>query len=279
MVPGSERGGPSAVSDPLDEKLCQVVGLNQNYVSEAGTLYHIQIEDRGPVLDAVTESLVRRVNLIVYANYGEPNARIIHGRDHDFEDTRSQTHNRFIEDQIKALSQSAKGIVEAKERRRVEAIKKLVRHYYETKDDKAKQEFAEANSLYPFAFSRAWKELKEERAGRLNDVQPPPAKAEATPSPPKLDAAEINYPLDAELREMVIEIERIITDLDQDLELLKAQGSADDILRQTCKKLVKRAQESISGRDGSDYGARRLTMMRNSLRTTWRQVKSRLGAG
>jgi type I site-specific restriction-modification system R (restriction) subunit len=271
MVPGSESGGPSAVSDPLDEKLCQVVGLNQNYVSAAGTLYHIQIEDRGPVLDAVTEALVRRVNLIVYANYGEPNARIIHGRDHDFEDTRSQAHNRFIEEQIKALSQSARGIVEA--------IKKLVRHYYETKDDKAKQEFAEANSLYPFAFSKAWKELKEEQAGKLSAVPPPPLEAEVAPSPPKLDDAEINYPLDAELREMVIEIERIITDLDQDLELLKVQGGADDILRQTCKKLVKRAQDSISGRDGSDYGARRLTMMRNSLRTTWRQVKSRLGAG
>jgi hypothetical protein len=77
---------------------------------------------------------------------------------------------------------------------------------------------------------------------------------------------------------MVIEIERIITDLEQDLELLKARGGADDILRQTCKKLVKRAQESISGRDGSDFGARRLSMMRNSLRTTWRQVKSRLGS-
>ena len=279
MLPGSEGGGPSAATDPLNAKLCQVVGLNQNYVSEAGTLYHIQIEDRGPVLDAVTESLVRRVNLIVYANYGETDARIIHGRDHDFDDTRSQEHNRFIEEQIKALSLSARGIIEAKERRRVVAIKKLVRHYYETKDEKAKQEFAEANSLYPFAFSKAWKELKEERADKLGDVRPAPPEAEAAPSAPKLDDAEINYPLDAELREMVIEIERIITDLDRDLGLLKAQGSADDILRQTCKKLVNRAQESSSGRDGSDYGARRLTMMRNSLRTTWRQVKSRLGSG
>ena len=33
----------------LDRKLCQVVGLNQNYTSQAGTPYHVQIEDRGPV--------------------------------------------------------------------------------------------------------------------------------------------------------------------------------------------------------------------------------------
>ena len=28
-----------------------MVGLNQNYTSATGTLYHIQVEDRGPVLD------------------------------------------------------------------------------------------------------------------------------------------------------------------------------------------------------------------------------------
>ena len=59
--------------------MCQVVGLNQNYTSSAGTPYHIQIEDRGPLVDRVTETPVRRVNVIVYANYGEPNARIVHG--------------------------------------------------------------------------------------------------------------------------------------------------------------------------------------------------------
>ena len=78
MVPGAAGGdGTNAnsggSSGPLDRKLCQVVGVNQNYTSSSGTLYHIQIEDRGPVLDRVSEREVRRVNVIAYANYGEPN--------------------------------------------------------------------------------------------------------------------------------------------------------------------------------------------------------------
>ena len=94
--------------DSLDRKLCQVVGLNQNYTSSAGTLYHVQIEDRGPLVDRVSEQPRRRVNLIVYANYGEPNARIIHGHDHDFDDIRSHEHNRFIEQRIQELAAEAR---------------------------------------------------------------------------------------------------------------------------------------------------------------------------
>jgi hypothetical protein len=60
------------------------------------------------------------------------------------------------------------------------------------------------------------------------------------------------------------------------LRVLKGQGRADDILLQTCRKLVVRAKESLAGRDSSDFSARRLDMTRNSLMTTWRQVKSRL---
>ena len=87
-------GGGAAAT--LEKRLCQVVGLNQNYSSAAGTLYHIQVEDRGPVLDRVSEKEVRRVNVIVYANYGEPNARIIYGRDHDFEDVRTHEQNLLM---------------------------------------------------------------------------------------------------------------------------------------------------------------------------------------
>src|SRR4249920_3828516 len=101
----------------LPRHLCQVVGLNQNYVSKAGTLYHIQIEDRGPVQDVVLEREVRRVNVIVYANYGETNARIIYGRDNDFDDLRSQEHNRFIAAQIGRLALEAQEIIEQKETR------------------------------------------------------------------------------------------------------------------------------------------------------------------
>ncbi len=259
-------------SADLDRHLCQVVGLNQNFTSKAGAQYHIQVEDRGPLMDPVTDAMVRRVNVIVYSNYGEPNARIIHGRDHDFPDVRSQTHNRFIEERIKVLASEARAIIAIKEERLVTRIKRLIREYYLTKQESKKREFAEANALYPFLFSRAWRELKDEKERGVRPPPPPPeAEAEAE-APPE----EVLYPLDAGLRERVLEIERIIIDLEEGVRVLKTQGGADDILLQTCRKLVARARESLSGRDGSDFSERRLDMMRNSLRTTWRQVKSRL---
>src|SRR5262245_2727299 len=127
--------------DPgLDSKLCQVVGLNQNYTSSAGTPYHVQIEDRGPLVDRVPETPVRRVNVIVYANYGEPNARIIHGHDQDFDDLRTHEHNRFIEGKIQELAGEARIIIEEKEQRLVMRVKAAIRSYYLTKDEGAKQE-------------------------------------------------------------------------------------------------------------------------------------------
>ena len=267
----------------LERHLCQVVGLNQNYASSAGTLYHIQIEDRGPVLDRVSEKEVRRVNLIVYANYGEPNARIVHAADHDFEDQRSHEHNRRVQAKIQALASEARTVIEEKEQRQVMRIKCLIREYYHTKDEAAKREFEEANALYPFLFSRAWMELKQER-GRAAGIAPPEvaapapvaaaAAAEAEPEVPE----DVIYPLDSDLRELVVEIERVIIELGQDLHKLRLHGHVDDILLQTCRKLVARAKEIISGREPSEFTARRLDMTRNSLMTTWRQVRSRLRA-
>lgn len=254
----------------MERRLCQVGGLNQNYTSAAGTLYHIQIEDRGPILDRVSEIEVRRVNVIVYANYGEPNARIVHGRDHDFPDIRSQEQNRFVAQKIQGLAEEARLIVEEKEQRQVMRIKAAIREYYLTKDDQAKREFEETNALYPFLFSRAWRELKGERERNVAAAAAPPAIAVEGPE------VEVVYPLDAELRERVIEIERIITEMGKDVEELKTRGIADDILLQTCRKLVARAQEGLSGRAATDFNTRRLDMLRNSLATTWRQVKSRM---
>jgi hypothetical protein len=268
-MPAVDRPGPGD-ADALDRHLCQVVGLNQNYTSSSGTLYHIQIEDRGPVLDRVLEVEVRRVNVIVYANYGEPNARIVHGRDHDFPDLRTPEHNRFVAQKIQDLAEGARKAVEEKEERQVTRIKAALREYYLTKSDRAKQEFEEANAVYPFLFSRAWQQLKRERPVPAAD---PEASIEASAEAAE---AEIVYPLDVELRERVLEIERIIGDLDRDIEALKAQGSADDILLQTCRKLVSRAQEGLTG--SAEFNARRLEMIRNSLATTWRQVRSRLKA-
>jgi hypothetical protein len=264
---------------PLERHLCQVVGLNQNYTSAAGTLYHIQVEDLGPVMDRVSDKEVRRLNLIVYANYGEPNARIIHGRDHDFPDVRSHQHNRYIAQRIQELVQEARAIVEDREQRQVFQIKCLIYQYYRTKSESIKKEFEEINALYPFLFSRAWHEIRTERATTPAGVPeagpPPPPEPEPEPEAPP---TEVLYPLDPELRQRVIEIERVIIELGQDLHRLRQQGGADDILLQTCRKLVQRAKESLSGREPSEFSARRLDVTRNSLITTWRQVRSRIRA-
>jgi len=252
----------------LEKQRCQVGGLNLNYLSPSGTRYHVQVEDRGPVLDVVAEELVRRINVVVYTNYGEPNARIIHGADHDLPDVRTHEHNRVVAQKVKEVAEGARRIVDEKEQRQVMRIKCLIREYYYTKEDGAKKEFEQANALFPFLFSRAWAELKQEQARSGVKVVP----ASEGVAPP----ADVVYPLDPELRERVLEIERVVRGLGQDVEALRARGLADDILLQTCRKLVTRAEESICKPTPSDFTVRRLEMMRSSLTTTWRQVRSRL---
>ncbi len=268
--PGSPSGPPrEGSSGLLDRKLCQVGGANQNYTSAAGTLYHIQIEDRGPVVDRASESEVRRVNVIVYANYGEANARIVHGRDHDYPDIRTHAHNAFIKSRIADLAAEARRVIEETEQREVMRIKCLIREYYITKSEVVKKEFEEANIVFPFLFSRAWTELKMERATAV----PAPA---AAPAPGPVDAVVTEVDEDAELAESVVQIEKTIREIEDDLQSLKAAGKADDILLQTCRKLITRAQESLAERDASGFATRRLEMTRNSLMTTARQVRSRL---
>jgi len=270
-----ESGHPEdealTTDDQLDRRLCQVVGLNQNHSSSSGTAYHLQIEDRGPLLDAATEVEVRRLNVVVYVNYGEPNARVIYARDHDFADVRTAEHNRMIEKQIQLLALQVPEVIEDWERRQMARIRELLHGYYLSKEEAAKKEIESANALYPFLFSKAWRELKEERA-RLSAqaAASPPAQA-ATPASDQLE-----YPLDPELRDRVIEIERLIEDLEADLQRLKDKGRADDILLQTCRKLVMRAREIIMGRAAAEFSARRLESTRASLVTTWRQIRSRL---
>ena len=250
----------------LDRRLCQVVGLNQNHTARSGTPYHVQVEDRGPVLDRLSEREVRRLNVIIYANYGEANARIVHGRDHDFEDLRTAVHNQLIETKVKQIAERALVVIEEHEARLVERIKGLLRTYHQTKSESAKKEFEAENALYPFLFSRAWRELREEK-GR------PAAASEASPQS-EAAAPEVVYPLDAEAREQVIEIERVIAALGNDLKELMVRGTADDILLQTCRKLILRAQETLRQGSPSDFNVRRLEMTKTSLLTTWRQVRS-----
>ena len=253
----------------LPRHLCRVMGLNQNHSSRSGTPYHVQIEDRGPVFDDATEAWVRRVNVIAYANYGEPTARIVYGKDHDFPDVRTHEHNRTVAERIQGLAGEARLILEEREERQVGRIKGLLERYYLSRDERVKREIEEANALYPFIFARAFQELKAER----------PAAAEA-PAPIPHEETEVVYPLDASRRELVLEIERVAEELRGDLARLKARGAADDILQATCAKLLGRARESLARRDASaDFTLRHLEMTRNSLVTAYRQVRARFTRG
>ena len=277
-APDGKQGPPPP--EGLARHLCQVMGLNQNYTSKVGTAYHVQIEDRGPVVDAVSEAWVRRLNLIVYANYGEPNARIIFGKDLDLPDVRTQEHNRAIERKIQDMANQALQVVEEREARQMRRVQHLLREYHRTKSEEAKREFEEINALYPFVFSRAFLELRQERGGRAGPAE---AEAEAIPisieveeAPEAAAVAEVEYPLDSALREQVLEIERVAVELAQDVDALKAQGRADDILLHSCRKLLARARENLLKRDSADFASRRLEVTRTSLVTAWRQVRALL---
>ncbi len=247
----------------LPRQLCRVMGLNQNHSSRSGTAYHVQIEDRGPVFDDASEEWVRRVNVIAYANYGEPTARIVYGKDHDFPDVRTHAHNHTVAQRIQELAAEVRQALEEKEERQVGRIKGLLERYYRTRDERMKREIEDANALYPFVFARAFQELKAER----------PATGEA----PAAEPDETVYPLDSAQREIVLEIERVGEELQRDLALLKARGAADDILQATCAKLLARAKDSLTRHDtSSEFATRYLDMTRNSLVTAYRQVRARV---
>jgi len=267
---------PENPTGPLDRKLCQVGGLNQNYASAAGTLYHIQIEDLGPLLDKASGRELRRVNVIVYANYGEQNAQIVHGRDHDYPDIRSHAHNTFIKSRIADLAAEARRVIEEAEQKQVMRIKCLIREYYLTKSEAVKKEFEEANTVFPFLFSRAFLELRMERSSApaatpTGGLPASVAELEALPVEEARSAADI-------VKELASQIEQIMGDIDDGLQRLKAAGKSDDILVQTCRKLIARAQETLADPEASGFTVRRLEMTRNSLGTTLRQVASRLKA-
>jgi hypothetical protein len=253
------------------------MGTNQNHKSRSGTSYHVQVEDRGPVFDDAAEEWVRRVNVVAYANYGEPTARIVYGKDHDLPDVRTHAHNRAVAQRIQEIAAEVRGVLEGKEERQIAHVKSLLERYYRTRDEKAKREFEDANALYPFIFARAFQQLKAERSPLPGAVAPPsPVPPAAAPSGP-ITVEETIYPLDEAQRGIVLEIERVAEELQRDLALLRARGAADDILQATCAKLLARARDSLARRDpSSDFVTRYLDMTRNSLVTAYRQVRARV---
>ncbi len=263
----------------LPRHLCRVMGFNKNHSSRTGTPYHLQVEDRGPVFDEAREEWVRRLNVIAYANYGEPTARIVYGRDHDLPDLRTHEHNRVVAQRIQELAAEVRDMLEEKEQRQIGRVKNLLERYYRTRDEAAKTEFEEANRLFPLVFARAFQELKAGRALAAEVAAAEQAATEAAaPAPaPELDDVDVLYPLDETQRDIVLDIERVSEELLRDLGALKAKGAADDILQATCAKLLARAKDSLTRRDSSaDFATRYLDMTRNSLVTAYRQVRARL---
>jgi hypothetical protein len=256
----------SPESQDLDPGLCRVVGLNLDYTSRSGTPYHIQIEDRGPVTDRLTGQHVRRMNVTVYANHREPNARIIHGCDHDYPDIRTHEHNVFIGREIQEQAAAARELIEERERRKIDRLKRRIRQYHATRSDEVKREFEETNALYPFVFARAWQELRRERAQ--------PAAVTAGGSKGVFSGA--RYPADADLRERVVEIERIIISIGQDMSRVRMNRGPDEVLLRSCGETVAHARAVLSGEDKSRLDPRRLLLIRNSLLTAWRRVHARL---
>jgi hypothetical protein len=265
---------PPQASGLLARHLCRVTGVNRNLSSRSGTSYHVQVEDRGPVFDDASEEWVRRVSVIVYANYGEPSARIIHGQDHDLPDQRTHEHNEAVARRIQELAAEATRAIEEREDRQVSRLKSLLRGYHETRQETVRRELEETNTLYPFVFARAFQELKAERAPAEAGGETPagPAAEDATaPAPP-----ETVYPLDPAQREIVLDIERVARDMERNLAALEARGAGDDILRATCAKLLARARESLARHDGSEFAIRRMEMTRKSLVAAYQQVRARL---
>ena len=84
--------------------------------------------------------------------------------------------------------------------------------------------------------------------------------------------------MDPDQRKVVLSIERVRGQLQRDLAALKEKGAADDILLTTCAKILHRTHEALTQRapPGSDFSVRRLEMTKNSLVTTYRQVRARL---
>lgn len=261
---------------PLRRDLCRIGGVNHNHVSSTGTPYHIQIEDLGPVKDRVSGTEVRRLNMILYANYGTPRARIVYGRDHDLPDVRTVEYNLTVQQKMQELLGAARHTIESHEERQLLLIRTVIRERARMGSETARQAFDEYRSLYPFLAARALSEAREEERTGMQAAATAPAVSSS------LDAhgralETVAYPLDDEMRRLVLDIENVIVRLGHDFLYLKASGKTDDVLFQACKGLVTRARRAISGREASDYNVRRLEMTLDGLVKIWMTgVRSRL---
>ena len=295
-VRGAATGGPS--DGGLARHLCQVVGLNQNLRFEGrDSLPHPDRRPRAGGRIAVLESEVRRVNVIVYANYGEPNARIIYGRDNDFDDRRSQEHNRFIAAEIGRLSLGRRRSSSRRRRAGWRGSRPTIREYHQTKSEEAKKAFEEANTLLPV---RVLAGLDGAEAGegtpaadRTRRLRPGPSPTagggppEAFGRPPRRRATESGGGLRGRLSPRIPSCASASSRSsaswssswrDLDRATRPRAASTTSCSRPAASSSRGPARASTTARPPT-YTTSRLEMTRNSLMTTWRQVQSRLGSG
>jgi hypothetical protein len=267
------------VDGTLDPSLCRIGGLNQNFATSCGTPCHVQVEDYGPVIDRASEQAVRRVNVIVYAMYGTASARIVFGRDFDYPDVRTHEYNATIKEQMHELVAQAQAETEQMEQRELTCMRAWMAGRNGDDDATLRDEFREFAELYPAVFKRVLAERKaaaREAPPAAAAPLPPTAPASKMPEAPPIPPAEVVYPLDAERRRRVIEIEGIIARVDQDFRRLKAHGLADDLLQQRCRKLIEHARECISNQRTGTTDIRILDIALDNLSKTWRQIRSQL---
>jgi hypothetical protein len=259
--------------ETLDRALCRAGGLNHNFKSGSGTPCHVQIEDYGPVVDRTSEQEVRRLNVIVYAGYGTPKARIVFGRNFDYPDVRTREYNETIKDTMGELVVQAQAELEQMEQRELACLRVWFTGRGASSDDELREEFQEFHELYPTLWKRALGEL---RSGAI-PIAPPVRVAAKVEPPPPAAPADIAYPMDAERRRRVIEIEGVIATLGQDLGRLKAEGGAYDLLLQRADRLVSKARETLGARHSSgDVDLRLLDITLDNLGKLSRQVRSLL---
>ena len=173
-----DDGNPASEASLLPRHLCRVMGLNQNHSSRSGTPYHVQIEDRGPIFDDATEAWVRRVNVIAYANYGEPTARIVYGKDHDLPDVRTHEHNRDVAQRIQELAAEVALVLEEKEERQVGAGEEPARALLPRRATRRQARVRGGEPALPASSSRApSRSCKAEPNPRRPRCRLPPARA------------------------------------------------------------------------------------------------------
>ena len=275
--PGGPSGRRRTVARSWTRKLCQVGGLNQNYTSAAGTLYHIQIEDRGPVVDRVVRERgaprqrdrLRELRRAQRPHRPRPRPRL--PRHPHARSTTASSRRRIAE-------------LAAEARRVIEEARAAAGHADQGPDPRVlpHQERGREEGVRGGERALPVPLLAGLAGAAATSARPrPPAAA----GPPRASAEprwrrrsrRCSTRSTAEpARAGAVEIERMIIELgDGPRSGSRPAGKADDILLQTCRKLVARAQGEPGRARASEFNARRLEMTRNSLITTWRQVQSR----